>query len=194
MPTPTTNENKVQFGLKNVYYAILSETESSGTITQSWGTPVPVRGAVNLVLDQQGEVTPFYADDMVYYRSVNNNGYSGDLEMARFPDQMLQDVWGMTLGSTSKVLTENANVKPKSFALLYQIDGDENNECFVLYNCTANRPGVGSSTKTESAEPQTQSVSISAVPLINGNVLARTTKDTPTATKTGWFSSVFVES
>ena len=39
----------------------------------------------------------------------------------------------------------------------------------------------------------TQKSSISAVPLANGNVMARTTFDTPTDTKTGWFGAVFVE-
>ena len=43
-------------------------------------------------------------------------------------------------------------------------------------------------------EPQTQSSDITAIPLADGRVLARTTADTPTATKTGWFTTVFQES
>ena len=136
------NENRVQFNLKNVHYAVLSNAGTS----PAWATPVHVPGAVTLTLDPQGEVTPFYADGVVYYQTVSNNGYSGSLELARVPDKMLQDIWGYTLGETSKVLTEHADVQPAAFALLYQIDGDADNELYVMYNCSASRPGAGAAT------------------------------------------------
>lgn len=183
------SENKVQFNLKNVHYAVLTDTD--GVIT--YGTPVAVPGAVTLSLDPQGDTKKFYADGVTYYQAVSNQGYSGDLEMARYPDQMLKDIWGFTAGETSKVMTENSTVEPKAFALLYQIDGDADSQNYVLYNCTGARPGIGSTTISESKEPQTQKSSISAVPLANGNVMARTTFDTPEGTKTGWFTAVFVE-
>lgn len=187
------SENKVQFNLKNVHYAVLTEKNTAGAISYEWGTPVAVPGAVNLNLKQQGEITKFYADGIVYYQSPVNNGYEGDLEMARIVDKMLQDVWGMTLGTTSKVLTENANTEAKAFALLFQIDGDADEDCYVLYNCTGTRPAIAAKTKEDTKEPQTQSSTISAAPLGNGNVMARTTSETPTATKSKWFTEVFVE-
>ena len=187
------NENKVQFNLKNVHYAVLTAAKTGGATTYSWGTPVAVPGAVNLNLEQQGEITKFYADGIVYYQSPVNNGYEGDLEMARIVDKMLQDVWGMTLGTTSKVLTENANTEAKAFALLFQIDGDADEDCYVLYNCTGTRPAIAAKTKEDTKEPQTQSSTISAAPLGNGNVMARTTSETPEATKNSWFNEVFVE-
>lgn len=180
-------ENKVRFNIKNVHYAVLTTTGDS----PAWSTPVHVPGAVSLSLDQQGEVTPFYADGINYYQTVGNNGYSGDLEMARFPDQMMQDIWMYTLGETDKVLVENVNVEPAAFALLFQIDGDADNEYYCLYNCRGTRPPIASTTNTDTKEPQTQASTISAAPLENGNVMARTTADTPTETKTGWFKSVF---
>lgn len=182
------SENKVRFNLKNVHYAILTNGS-----TPAWSTPVSVPGAVSLDLSPEGEVSNFYADGIVYYRAVANNGYSGTLEMARIPDAMMKDVWGDTLGATSKVLTENANVEPKSFALLYQIDGDADEEYYCLYNVGGQRPNIGSQTNEATKEPRTQSIDITAIPLSDGRVLARTTADTPTATKSGWFSSVFVE-
>lgn len=188
-------ENKVRFNLKNVHYAVLTETVStSGTVSYSWATPVHVAGAVSLDLSPEGDTSPFYADGIVFYQSIANQGYSGSLEMARISDTMLKDVWGLTLGSTSKVLTENANVNPKNFALLYQVDGDADNEYYCLYNVSGQRPAIGSETNEESKEPKTQTFDISAIPLADGRVLARTTADTPTATKTGWFTSVFQES
>ena len=186
-------ENKVQFNLKNVHYALLTETITEGTVGYSWAVPIRVPGAVNLSLEAQGEITPFYADGIVYYQTVANNGYSGDLEMARFIDQMMKDVWGWTEGATSKVLTENASIEPKAFALLFQIDGDAGNECYVMYNCSGTRPAISSTTNTDTKEPVTQTSTISAVPLADGTVFARTTANTPTDVKTSWFTSVFRE-
>lgn len=186
-------KNKVQFNLKNVYYAILTEIVNNGETEYSWDTPVHVPGAVNLSLEAQSELSPFYADGIVYYQTVSQNGYSGDLEMAKFPDQMLKDVWGMTEGTASKVLTENVGVEPKAFALFFQIDGDADSELYVMYNCKGTKPGIASTTNTDTKEPQTQTSTISATPLENGDVFARTTSDTPDAIKNSWFDSVFVE-
>lgn len=186
--------NKVQFNLKKVHYAILTTTVGTGgVITNTFGTPVHVPGAVSLSLEARGEVTPFYADGITYYQSIANNGYEGDLEMAKIPDAMLKDVWGLTAGTTSKVLTENAAVEPKPFALLFQIDGDADEEYYVVYNCMGTRPAISSETNTDTKEPKTQTSSITASALSDGKVMARTTADSPSATKSGWFSSVFVE-
>ena len=113
--------------------------------------------------------------------------------MAKIPDTMLADIWGYTLGSTSKVLTESAFTEPKTFALLFQIDGDQNNDHYVIYACTGARPNIGSQTIEASKEPRTQSIDITAAPRSDGKVFAKTTKDTPAGTITSWYTTVFVE-
>jgi len=184
MPDPV--ENKVRFGLKNVYYAIMT---SGG----SYNTPVAIPGAVNLDMSPAGDTNKFYADNIAYYVGVSNQGYEGSLEIAKIPDQMFQDVWGYTIGTTSKVLTESAFTEPKTFALLFQVDGDQNNDCFVIYACTGARPNIGSQTIEASKEPKTQTIDLTASPRSDGKVFAKTTKDTPSGTVSGWFSTVFVE-
>lgn len=179
--------NKVQFNLKNVHYALITNT--NGVI--SWGTPVHVPGAVTLTLEPQGNTEPFHADGITYYQSIANNGYSGDLEMARFPDKMLEDVWGFNMDETDKVLTEDANTEPRSFALLYQIDGDKNEDNYCLYNCSGTRPGIGGTTNTESKTPQTKSSTISAIPMADGKIMARTTSDTPKNIREDWYKQVY---
>ena len=187
-------ENKVRFNLKNVHYAVLTETMTTSGMTYSWATPVHVAGAVSLDLSPEGDTSPFYADGIVFYQSIANQGYSGSLEMARISDTMLKDVWGLTLGSTSKVLTENANTNAKAFALLFEVDGDADEEYYCLYNVKGTRPNIGSQTNEESKDPQTQSSDITAIPLADGRILARTTANTPSATKTAWWTTVFQES
>lgn len=181
-------ENKVQFNLKNVAYGVMTALSP----TPTWGAPVMVPGAVSLALSQQGEITKFYADGIVYWQSSSNNGYEGDLTMARFPDQMIQDIWGDELVETDNVLVENANTQPKAFALLFQIEGDQNNALYCMYNCVGTRPNIEAETTTETKEPKTQVSTISAAPLPDGKVRARTTATTPANVVSAWYEKVYV--
>lgn len=148
--------NKVKYGLSNCYYAVLDET------ADTYGTPVAMPGAVNLSLDQEGETNNFRADNMDYYVSVSNNGYSGDLELALIPDSFLTDVMGEVVG-TNGLQYEIADAKPKAFALLFQFEGDEHATRHVLYNVKATRPTLASQTTDTSIEPVTETISMTAI-------------------------------
>ena len=68
--------NKIRYGLSNVYYAVATlGTNNSAT----YATPVALPGAVSLSLDAEGETSNFYADNIAYYVTNSNNGYSGSL-------------------------------------------------------------------------------------------------------------------
>ena len=185
-------ENKVRFGLKNVYYSILTEGS-----TNTFATPVHVEGAVSMTLDSNVANGTFYADNISYYTTFSNNGYTGTLEMARISDSMLKDVFGMTLDANTKILYEKSGVQPKPFALLFQVEGDANEELNVLYRVVpTSKPSIGSQTVEDTIEPVTQSFDFEALPLVTGVtaqiglVKGRTTDTTTTSVRTGWFSSV----
>lgn len=186
-------ENKVRFGLKNVYYAVL--TESSDNTNNTYATPVAVPGAVTLTMDSNGTDGTFYADNVAYYKTFANNGYSGELEMARVNDAMLKDVWGMTV--ENGILTEKTGIQPKPFALLFQIEGDQKEELHVLYRVVpTSKPSMGSQTVAEEVEPVTQTFSFDALPLVTGPsyqaglIQGKTIDTTATATRTAWFTAV----
>lgn len=181
--------DKVKFNIRNVHIAPMT-TQGE---TPAWGEPIKVPGAVNFAMEPQGDVTPFYADGIVYYQSSANNGYSGDLEMAMFPVEILKAIYKIAEGTTSKVLTENSRMEPVPFALLFEEEGDASGTRFVLYNCTATRPNRSFATSTTSKEPQTQTITVTAAPLENGNVMAMTGDETPDDIKSGWYDAVYVE-
>ena len=133
--------NKIKYGLKNVHVAKLTKGDD-GVFT--YATPKPIPGAVSLSLDAEGEVNPFYADNIVYFRTVSNNGYTGDLEIALIPDWFREEIL-QEVKDSKGVLVETSNITDVVyFALLFQFEGDKKAIRHVLYNCTANRPTVES--------------------------------------------------
>ena len=142
-------------------------------------------------LAPQGETNTFYADNIAYYVSTANNGYQGDLEIAVIPDSFRKDVLGETEDETSKVLIENASAEAKPFALLYQFEGDQKASLRVLYNCSAARPNEDGSTISETKTPSTETLSITASPLADGKVKAKTTDTTTETVIQNWFKSVW---
>lgn len=179
--------NKVQFGLSNVYFALLTFDENNDPV---YGTPHKLPGAVNLTLDTSGSTNPFYADNIVYYRASSNQGYTGTLEMA------LLDEWVRTnilneVKDQDGVLIENANASTMPFALLYQVEGDQNSARRALYNVQMERSGETAATKTDSSDVQTVSMNITVSPLPNTmDVKAATTPETDSTVFAEWFKSV----
>lgn len=156
--------NKVKYGLSKVYYAIA--TIDASTHAATYATPKAFPGAVSMSLDQQGELTPFRADNIDYWVGNSNNGYQGDLEMALITDDFRKDILGQ-VEDANGMLVELKNVEAVHFALLFQFEGDEKGTRHILYNCTATRPATAGSTTTDTIEPQTESVQITASSIYN---------------------------
>ena len=188
------DSNKIKFGIKGVHYAVCT-VASNGSATYS--TPVALPGAVNISLSPEGESSPFYADNIVYYTSISNNGYSGDLELAKVPDDFYKDVLGYT-ADTAGVLVEDANAPAKHFALMFQFEGDAHAKRHVLYNCTAQRPDIAGATKEASIEPQTETISINATTIYNATLNKDVVKASATPTEStaynAWFTTVYQSS
>jgi len=185
-------KNRIKYGLCNVYYAEITQLSTSNVPT--YGTPVALPGAVSISLSPEGDTTPFYADNIEYYTSIANNGYSGTLELALIPDSFRTDILGETVDSKN-VMFEDAAATTTYFALMFQFEGDQNQTRHVLYKCTAARPDVASSTKQSSIEAQTETLNITATAIHNATldtdiVKARTNEETDSTTYTGWFSDV----
>ncbi len=178
--------NKIKFGLRNCYFAVATD-DGNGVLTYS--TPKPLKGAKTLSLDAQGESNPFYADDIIYFQSAANNGYSGTLELALIPDDFLKDVLGETT-STNGLQVEKANAATVEFALLFEFQGDANATRHAMYRCTATRPQVGSATKEASIDPQTETLNITAMPRISDYIVKSKIGAATTGAYTTWFAAV----
>jgi len=182
------SENKVTFGLKNAHYAPITIT--GGTIT--YGTPVAIPGSVELSLEPRGDMSEFYADDILYYSASNNQGYDGTLTIANIIEQFAIDALGEEKDATDLVMTEKSTSVGKAFALMFEFDGDVKATRHVLYNCTASRPKIASSTRTNAKEPNTNELTFVASPReTDYAVKTKTTTTTPTAIYDDWYTKVY---
>lgn len=186
-------DNKILFGLKNLYLAKQTESvdEETGQPIFTYEEPKAFPGAVTLSADPQGEDNPFYADDVVYYRSVANNGYSGSLEVALVPDWVETEYLGSKVDKNG-VLVESADgLELPKCALLFEFSGDAKAVRHALYNVTLSRPSMEGSTKESSISPKTASLDYSADPRADGLVKAKTFAGTDPTWYAKWYQEVY---
>ena len=179
--------NKVQFSLKNVHYAPIT-VEEDGDI--AFGTPVHIPGAVSLTLDRKGDEVNFMADGVTYYASYSNEGYSGTLTMALFPDHFRKAILKEVEDEQDHVLVEYANAETQPFALLYEVEGDVRATRRVLYYCTVSVPGEDADGQSPK-DPKTEAMAITATPLADGTTRARTRDNTVDDVFNNWFKKVW---
>lgn len=179
-------ENKVQYGLCNVHYAPYTITD--GVV--SYGAVKAFPGAVNLSLSAEGDEYIFRADNIDYFRTNSNLGYSGTFECARIPDEFATAILNRTV-DTNNVEFEYERNATNPFALMFEVDGDENATKFVFYNVTVGRVGVDAQTTGEDLEVQTTTLDLTARPSVDlGIVRGRTRENTDATVLANWYTAV----
>lgn len=158
------DKNKIRYGFRSVYFAPITEMDGSVTYSE----PVAWKGAKSLTLDAEGETSTYYADDIPYFTTNTNNGYTGTLEMSYLSDEFKEQILGYVKTSDG-MMVEDANVLPKAFALLCEFQGDAKATRHIWYKVVPSRPSTEANTKEESVEPDTISIDISAVPVASAD-------------------------
>lgn len=184
--------NKVKYNLKNVHAAKLTESIMDGVTKYTYTAPKAIPGAVSISLDAEGDSSPFYADGIVYFRSVANNGYSGDLEIALIPEWFRTEILQEQLDANGVLVEKSDKTESVKFALLFEFDGDVRSIRHVMYCCTASRPSIESETKEDNIEPGTEKLSLTADPRMDGLVKSRTGDTTDAETYQNWYKTVYV--
>ena len=153
--------NKVVFGLENVHFCTYT-VGTGGTVTL--GTPMHVPGAVNMSLESESEENVFYADNVKYYTSYSDNGFTGELEMAAFPDDFkttFMNYQALTDGGIAQI----KGVKNKDVCIIFESKGDAQHTRGILYNVALGAITREYSTTNESDEPVTATLAFT----VNGD-------------------------
>ncbi|MCM1577973.1 MAG: phage tail protein [Ruminococcus sp.] len=188
MADTTKQDNKIEYGLSNVYYSVITGYDVE-TQKYTYAAPVPIPGAVSVSFSASGDSNPFYADNIVYHNTKTNAGYEGDLEIARIPDSFCIDVLGEK--EVDGMLVENSDAQGKEFALMFQFEGDVSGKRHIMYRCSAGRPDISSSTKEESTTPNTNKLTITCMARENDHNIKSALLESKNPTRyKNWFTQV----
>ena len=125
-------ENRVKFGLKKCYYAVI--TENDGAF--SYGTPVAMPGAVSLAANKSGDSEAFEADDKDFW-VVSSAQYDITLEVAKLPESFFTDVFMYT--ADAKGVLWESGAECKRIALLFEQNGDQKPTRYAFLACRMSR-------------------------------------------------------
>ena len=74
---------------------------------------------------------------------------------------MLKDLLGFE--DDGGILLEFSDAKQATFALMFEVDGNEVPQRTCIYGCTISRPGVNANTKQDSTDPDTQTFDFKSI-------------------------------
>lgn len=155
------DKNKVVFGLSNVYFGKYN-VATDGTVTL--GDPVKVPGAVNMSLEPQSEENVFWADNVKYYTSFSDNGFEGELEMARFPDTF-KTTFLNYVALADDGIGQVKGMETDPVYIMFEIDGDKQKRRGILYNASLGAIIREYATTEDTKEPQTATLAFT----VNGD-------------------------
>lgn len=182
-------ENKINYGLKNVYYSKITEKQTEDGVTVEYGTPVRIPGAVSMSMPKNAERVPIAADDDAEYAVIyNNKGYDGETVFYNVPDSFLTDCMGMKIDGDT--IVENKDDKPSPFALLFEFNGDNKKRRHIFYRCMGTNPDVASQTKGDGTTANQITVKMTATPAKDTGDIKRTCKEGDSDVYKNWFTTV----
>lgn len=162
--------NKVEFGISNLYVGTYTE-DGSGTVTL--GTAYHQHGAVSFSPEESSERSVFYADNIEYYVTYTGGTFEGDLEVALFDDDFKTQFLGYIEKTDGGIGIVKNSTKPKVY-IMFQVEGDDKARRVIFYNCTLGAITREYATIEETAEPTTETLSVS-VSGCNANGLSKVT-------------------
>ena len=170
--------NKVEFGISNLHIGTYT-VGPTGTVTL--GTPYAQKGAVSLSIEPQEESSEFFADNTKFWDEFTDQGFTGDLNVAKFDDEFKKKFLGyveLADGGLAKVKT----AKRPNVYITFQAEGDVESRRVILYNATLG--GIKREYKTIEGqkEPDTESIAVS----VTGDNETGITKVGYTPEKTGY--------
>lgn len=179
-------KNTVKFGFEDLHYALETEDDVYGE-WKEWP------GAVSVEKEANSEQSNFYADDRVYYITSVDQGSSMTLTCAMVPEEVEKEVLGDEQDVTTGIMKESRDSTVKRVALGYAIKGDVNKRLFVEYGCIMTRPNTSAETTQDTAEPQTDEITITSVGLRNKPINRIKTSSTTTEEIKGkWWDKVIM--
>lgn len=181
--------NTVEFGADKLHFAEYDDSNNTYKNIER------IKGLVTIKLKSKSNDLKLHADDGVYFTLVNNNGYEGELEIYNFDNEFKINYLGYKKDGNG-VLVEPAVFFPKTYALLFKIQGDKKDRHTTLYNVTFSKTDTTHKTVDDKIDVEALKIEFKATPIEFSNfegkvVQASSTNPTRTAK---WFTKVYIPS
>lgn len=160
-------QNKVTFGLKNVHYALASQSENGAW---QFGESISLPFAQELSTEVIGGSQSIYADDVVIATLVQNSGRNITLKISELTDEFKENILGYKKLANGN-LVEITNAEVKTFSLGFEFQGDVKARRVWFYLCSVTPINEATKSKGESVEANSITLSIVARPIEVGNYL-----------------------
>lgn len=176
------NDNRVEYGLKNVHFAPM-------TSQSTFATPIHMPGAASIKLSPVNETIEeeLYHGDISY--CILNKGYTGTLNLALIPDEFSLSC--LCFKEENEMIVESTEPHHKAFALLFEFDGDSQKTRHILYNCIASRTDLESETKSSNNTITTNSIPLRVLPYDFKKIVKAKVKQESSKYDT-WFNEITI--
>ena len=120
-------------------------------------------------MDANFETTEVYADNTIYYVTKNNKGYDCTLEVVMLKEDFEKKYLGFKTTADGEIV-ETSDGKFKDFALLFQVETDEQPNKYILYrNSITKKPSYEFKTLEDKTEIATVTIEFKSLPLMDGS-------------------------
>ena len=143
--------NKVMFGVSNLHVGTYT-VSTTGTVTL--GTPFKLSGTVNISMEPESEENTFYADNVKYWTGYSDNGYTGEIENALFPDDFKTQFMNYTTLADGGIAQIKGQQNKKVY-IMFQSEGDESARRGIFYNVSLGQITREYATTEDTTEPAT---------------------------------------
>lgn len=150
--------NKVIFGVSNLHVGLYNES-ADGTVTL--GEAIAVPGTVKISLDAESEESTFWADNIKYYTTYSDNGYTGEIENAYF-DDTFKTTFLNYIELDDGGIAQIKGTQNKKVYLAFQAEGDVEGRRMIIYNVSLGHISREYSTTEDTKEPVTATLPFTA--------------------------------
>ncbi|MEX1122959.1 MAG: major tail protein [Balneolales bacterium] len=178
-------------GLKNFYYAVLTDDAVEGTTTYS--APKRLGAAISLNETPTTSMNTLYAENGPAETASANGPTSAEVGVKDLSQEVRSDLLGQSINADG-VLIQGREDKAPYVALGFQMTGESENDAFVwLYKGKFSRPTTAGTTKGESVEFSTPTISATFIGRdSDGKERASIIQDEANTVVTdAWFTSVY---
>ena len=121
-------------GLKDIYYAKLTESVSSGTTTETYDTPVKLGHAISVDINPNIETATLYGDNMAVATKTKLKEIAITIDTTNIPLEDRAILLGHSYDSTKGAVTVKGDDAPPYVALLFEATtADDKSHYYKFY-------------------------------------------------------------